>query len=126
VVPPPGDASALTALRQEFMREAGPIGTVPPPASLKGAAKTALKALQGEKATVFVDKLAERLAFERGGTRLYQLLVGKADVYNTWDGGPTREQLVEILRDELNHMNLVRDALLELGADPTAMTPSAD
>jgi hypothetical protein len=48
---------------------------VPPPTSMKGMAKSALQALKGEKATVLIDKLAERLAFERTGTRLYETLI---------------------------------------------------
>jgi hypothetical protein len=31
----------------------------------------------GEKAALFVDKLAERLAFERSGERLYEVLMMK-------------------------------------------------
>jgi tRNA isopentenyl-2-thiomethyl-A-37 hydroxylase MiaE len=41
-------------------------------------------------------------------------------------GGPSRDQLEKILGDELSHFVLVREALEKLGADPTALTPSAD
>jgi rubrerythrin len=126
VVPPPGDASALDVVRQDQARAAEPIGSLPPPATVKGAVKTAVSALQGEKANVLIDKIAERLGFERGGTRLYQLLVSKSEVYNSWKGGPTRARLLEIQSEELRHTELLRDALLSLGADPTSLTPSAD
>jgi len=55
-----------------YIADAEPVGTMPPPANLRGIAKSALKALQGEKASVLLDKLGERLAFERSGSRLYE------------------------------------------------------
>ena len=85
-----------------------------------------LKALQGEKASVFVDKLGERLAFERTGARLYEIVLIKAEAYPSWPGGPSREELLEIQRDELSHFGLLQSCIEKLGADPTAMTPSAD
>ena len=123
---PAVDGAAAALMRSTCAREAEPIGTVPPPASLKGAAKTVLKALQGEKASVFIDKLGERLAFERIGARLYEVVLIKAEAYPTWPGGPSREELLEIQRDELSHFGLLQSCIEKLGADPTAMTPSAD
>ena len=120
------DGAAAALMRSTCAREAEPIGTVPPPASLKGAAKTVLKALQGEKASVFIDKLGERLAFERIGARLYEIVLIKAEAYPTWPGGPSREELLEIQRDELSHFGLLQSCIEKLGADPTALTPSAD
>jgi len=123
---PAVDGAAAALMRSTCAREAEPIGTVPPPASLKGAAKTVLKALQGEKASVFIDKLGERLAFERIGARLYEIVLIKAEAYPTWPGGPSREELLEIQRDELSHFGLLQSCIEKLGADPTALTPSAD
>jgi len=117
---PAVDGAAAALMRSTCAREAEPIGTVPPPASLKGAAKTVLKALQGEKASVFIDKL------ERIGARLYEVVLIKAEAYPTWPGGPSREELLEIQRDELSHFGLLQSCIEKLGADPTAMTPSAD
>ena len=54
-----------------------PMGRCRRPASMKGAAKTVAKALQGEKANVLLDKLGERLAFERTGVRLYDAVLAK-------------------------------------------------
>lgn len=122
----PGDSLAIGKVRAEYAREAEPIGSVPPPASIKGAVKTALKALQGEKATVFIDKLGERAGFERTGVRLYELVLSKLDAFPSWQGGPTREELLEIQRDELRHFGVVVEAIRKLGGDPTVMTPSAD
>src|SRR5688572_7566617 len=71
---PEGDTGEIGRLRAEYDAESGPIGTVPPPATLKGAAKTAVQMLKGNDASTFIDKLGERLAFERSGTRLFELL----------------------------------------------------
>jgi hypothetical protein len=70
---------------------------------MKGMAKSALQALKGEKATVLVDKLAERLAFERTGTRLYETLIQKAQAVNGADRSATVRELERICREELNH-----------------------
>jgi rubrerythrin len=89
-------------------------------------AKAAMDMLKGGRATVFVDKLGQRLGFERTGTRLYELALSKLDVFGTWDGGPSREQLEKIRLDELSHMALVKRTIEKLGADPTALTPAAE
>ncbi|MFL5374435.1 MAG: ferritin-like domain-containing protein [Myxococcales bacterium] len=117
---------ALTAARTAFARVAGPIGTMPPPASLREAGTAAMKALKGEKATVFVDKLGERLAFERTGCRLYEALLVKHDARGGFPGGPSRRDLEQIHADELSHFHMLEEIATELGTDPTAMTPSAD
>jgi tRNA isopentenyl-2-thiomethyl-A-37 hydroxylase MiaE len=99
---------------------------VPPPTSMKGMAKSALQALKGEKATVLIDKLAERLAFERTGTPLYETLIQKAQAINSADRSATVQEPERICREELNHFHLLWDCIERLGADPTVETPSAD
>jgi len=120
------DLAALQAERVSFNDDADPVGTVPPPATLKGAVKTVGKALMGEKATVLIDQMAARLAFERTGTRLYEALLTKLLAAGSHPGGPNQTELEEIRDEELAHAALLADALVRLGADPTAMTPAAD
>jgi ferritin-like protein len=122
----PGDRLELAQIRLSYIRDADVIGTVPPPGSMKGLLTTAKEMLKGNKPTVFIDKLGERLAFERSGVRLYDALITKFDGLEPWDGGPSRGELEEIRTEELAHFELVHDAIERLGADPTAMTPSAD
>ncbi len=121
-----GDERAVAAVRISYARGAEPMGTMPPPGSLKELATTAMKALKGEKPTVFIDKLGERLAFERSGTRLYEALLSKFDAFGTWRGGPTRQQLEEIHAEEMGHFAMLHEAMIRLGSDPTAITPSAN
>jgi ferritin-like protein len=121
----PTDSITPADLRAEYIREGQIIGSVPPPTSMKGIAKSALQALKGEKATVLIDKLAERLAFERTGTRLYETLIQKAQAINT-ERSATIEELERISREELNHFHLLWNCIERLGADPTVETPSAD
>ena len=120
------DGALSETMRLRDAKEADRIGGVPPPGTIKGAVKTVVTALKGEKATVLVDKLGERAAFERAGTRLYELAMIKAQAYPSWTGGPSIADLREIHQDELSHFGLVIGFLEQLGADPTAMTPSAD
>jgi hypothetical protein len=121
-----GDGAALAAERLTWSAGAEPVGTMPPPMTLKGAAKTGLELLKGHKPTVFLDKLGERAAYERAGTRLYEALLVKLDAADPHPGGPTRSEVEQLRDDELAHYAVVRDAILKLGADPTAMTPCAD
>jgi rubrerythrin len=123
---PNGDENIIARVRQEYAHDAEPIGSVPPPTTLKGAAKTALRGARGARPTQFIDKLGERLAFERTGVRLYSALISKLDAFGSFDGGPTREMLVKIMNEEHQHFMLLTDAVTQLGGDPTVVTPSAD
>jgi hypothetical protein len=116
----------LESERVRWSRDADPVGIVPLPGTVKGLAKAVLEKLHGHKLTVLFDKLGERLAYERTGTRLYEALIAKHDAANVHEGGPTRSEIEKILEDEHQHFLLVRDAIRELGGDPTAITPAAD
>jgi rubrerythrin len=122
----PGDEGAIALTRVDYATSANPIGSVPPPLRLKGMLKSALQATLGESPTQFIDKLGERLAFERTGVRLYLALLAKFDAYGSFEGGPTRSELELILRDEYSHFRMLHDAVTRLGGDPTVVTPSAD
>ncbi|HLM71085.1 MAG TPA: ferritin-like domain-containing protein [Polyangiaceae bacterium] len=121
-----GDESNLIALRAQYIKDSDPVGTVPPPATLKGAAATVVNMIKGQKLSVLLDKLGERLAFERTGSRLYETVIGKALTEGSWEGGPSIEELKQIHDDELRHVAMLTEIIVGLGADPTAMTPSAD
>lgn len=121
------DSQALQATRLEYIAAADPLGSVPPPATVKGAAKSAAKMLTGRRPQAFIDKLAERLAFERGGTRLYDAVCAKAAAASTGeDSKVSTEELLEIRNAEARHALLIKECLETLGADPTAQTPCAD
>jgi hypothetical protein len=123
---PNGDDGVTAQVRAEYARQADPIGSVPPPTTVGGAVKTALRGAKGLRPTQFLDKLGERLAFERSGVRLYEALISKFDVFGSFDGGPSREMLEHIMLQEYQHFTLLSDAVTKLGGDPTVVTPSAD
>jgi len=123
---PNGDENIIARVREEYARDAEPLGSLPPPATLTGAAKTALRGAKGLRPTQFIDKLGERLAFERTGVRLYGALLSKFDAYGSFEGGPQREALVDIMNEEYQHFTLLSNAVAQLGGDPTVVTPSAD
>lgn len=122
----PLEANALALARAELSQQAPPVGTMPLPGNLEGVAKAAAKALKGEKATVFIDKLGERLAFERTGTRLYEAVLAKFPASRTTEGTLTVDEVRRFRDAELRHMHLVREAIEAVGGDPTAQTPCAD
>lgn len=88
------------------------------------------KGMDGSKAAPelapLLDRLGARLAFERTGVRLYDALLQKHQLSGGFTGGPSPQDLDEIRSEELRHHQLVHTAIVELGGDPTAMTPSAD
>lgn len=121
-----GDPADFIEVKVHSISEADRLGSVPPPASVKGALKSGMKMMTGSKPQVFIDKLAERAAYERGGTRLYDALIVKFETTGDSTSGATLDDLTKIRSDELTHYHLVTDAIRSLGGDPTAQTPSAD
>src|SRR5690606_28049161 len=63
----PSEHLEIASVRMKYMKAAREVGNVPPPASMRGLAATAMDNLKGLKPNVLIDKLGERLAFERGG-----------------------------------------------------------
>lgn len=120
------NGSGIAAVRTSYITEAEPVGTVPMPGTAKGAAKAGAKKLTGKKPEVLIDMLGERLAFERGGVRLYESLLTKCQATPEKIPGMSTDQLEHFRDEEAKHFRLVADALETLGADPTAQTPSAD
>jgi len=74
---------------------------------------------------LLMEKLGERLIFERAGARLYEALLSKLDAYGSFEGGPERDDLEEIRSEEHEHFLMVREAITDLGGDPAQPTPSA-
>ena len=120
------DEGTLAAFRASYLEEADPIGTVPVPGTFTGLAQSTMQKLTGKKPEVLIDKLAERLAFERTGTRLYDALLSKCDIRADEAGSLPLDQLRHFREEEARHFGLVWDVMRSLGADPTAQTPAAD
>jgi rubrerythrin len=107
-----GNGLAIGAVRIQYAREG---------AEAEAANRSAL----AEDTPLLMDKLGERLAFERTGTRLYEALLSKHEAYGSFEGGPTREDITHILSEELQHFQMLADVIKSLGGDPTQLTPSA-
>ena len=134
------DATDRDAQKMRFIEEAEAVGSVPSPTTLKGAAKAGVAKLTGSHPAILLDKLGERLAFERSGTRLYDALIvkyrasrqlqpGSLPPADRGDGASQEDPLAtleNIRADELAHFNMLCDAMRQLGGDPTAQTPCAD
>lgn len=124
----PGDALRITEERVRSIREQAAaseqVGSVPPPGTVKGVLKTGVDMLMGKRPELFLDKLGERLGYERTGVRLYEAFLAKVEAAP--DARPDMlGTLRDIQRQEAEHMQLLREAIETLGADPTAVTPSA-
>jgi ferritin-like protein len=120
-----GDAGELAMVRLAYAGEADPIGSVPSLTKAQGALKKAAEK-SGIRVEVLIDKLAQRLAFERTGARLYDALLVKHAAYSDQLPNVPVEKLQQIRTEEAQHFLLLTEALESLGADPTAQTPGAD
>lgn len=117
-----GGPQEIADYREEYIAEGFPIGSLPMmPAAEEGEAEEEEAGM-----AVFLDKLSERLAFERQGTRLYEALLNKCDALGEQSPGPTLEDIEHIGREELEHFLLINNAITEIGGDPTVQSPSAD
>jgi hypothetical protein len=122
----PESNGEFEAVHMAYIEEAERVGSVPIPATLKGAANTAMAKMTGKKPEVLIDKLGERLAFERAGTRLYEAMLLKCGAVDAANNPIDVAQLAHIRDEEEAHFHLVHMHMERLGADPTAMTPCAD
>ncbi|MEX2333352.1 MAG: ferritin Dps family protein, partial [Pseudohongiella sp.] len=123
----PGDATAIAEARKQTISAADPIGTVPVPGSVKGMVKTSFEKMMGKNPEILIDKMAERLAFERTGVRLYDAMLAKIAALGNIPGPTDVEPVIQQFRDEEHqHFLLLVAAMEKLGADPTAQTPCAD
>lgn len=150
--PVPVDTGAMEAERLLYINESETVGSIPPPVGISGTVKTGMARLKGGNPSIFMDKLGERLAFERGGVRLYEALIAKYQAAAQLSGevlppadqvqevaqaqglavlapvqGESPAQTLERIRsEELAHFRMLCDAMGKLGGDPTAQTPCAD
>lgn len=120
---PPISADAMRAV---YRREAEPMGSVPPPTNIRGVVGTATQALAGHKMHVLLDKLAERLAYERTGVRIYDAMLRKLVDVDPLPEGLSVAGLEEIRAEELAHFHMLAECIEKLGGDSTAMTPCAN
>ncbi|HEU4836398.1 MAG TPA: ferritin-like domain-containing protein [Pyrinomonadaceae bacterium] len=117
-----GGAEDIAESRGEYIAEGFPIGSMPMmPASEEGEADEEEAGM-----AVLLDKLSERLAFERTGVRLYEALLNKCQTLGESAPGPTLEDIEHIGSEELEHFLLINNAIIEIGGDPTVQSPSAD
>lgn len=118
----------MADFRRSATDEGGSIGSVPVPGTFKGALSAGKKKIQGHNPELLINKLGQRLAFERAGTRLYDALIMKCNA--AMDSATAQIVSIDKLRhfrdEEHEHMLLVGAVISDLGADPTAMTPDAN
>lgn len=145
------DTSASDAQHIVYISESEALGSIPPPPSVQGMLKSGIATLMGSNPSIFMDKIGERIAFERGGVRLYDALITKYQAIFQTEGdvlqsaspgaaGSAPEQtssallpaetsfetLERIRSEELAHFRLLCEIMEQLGGDPTAQTPCAD
>jgi bacterioferritin (cytochrome b1) len=123
--PSQSDFPPLMVLERDYIQESGTVGSVPLPGTVKGMLKSVMEKMSGHHGETLINKLGERLAFERSGVRLYESFITKCESLDM----PSSISL-DILRhfrdEEEEHFHIVKKAMKSLGADPTAETPDAD
>lgn len=150
--PVPIDTAGLEAERLLYIDASDTVGSIPPPLGMDGMVKSGMARLKGANPSVLMDKVGERIAFERTGVRLYEALLAKYEAATRRGGdvlppagdvqevaeaqglavlAPVQDEapvqtLQRIRSEELAHFRLLCDAMAQLGGDPTAQTPCAD
>lgn len=132
------DTTLADEERRLYILESDPVGSIPPPATIPGMLKTGLQKMMGDRPEMLMDKIGERIAFERGGTRLYDALIVKYQALMQVEGAPelpvpldaggatASDTLLRIRTEEHEHFQMLCEAMTSLGGDPTAQTPCAD
>jgi hypothetical protein len=123
------DGKRLLEMRTDRLQEDAPLGSCP--VIVTNGFEKAQEELSAEadRKSVLLDKLGERLAFERQGTRLYEAFMQKLDAAPVEDenpDGPSMEELRHIHDEELEHFKLLQKTISAMGGDATVQTPSAD
>lgn len=148
----PINTAGIEVERLKSISEADSVGSIPPPASMtKGAIKKGVSKLNGISPSLLMDKIGERIGFERTGTRLYEALIskymalaqhgegeipaqgmvlpdgarGSGALAAAARGGPL-QALHRIRDEEQGHFQMLCEVMVQLGGDPTAQTPCAD
>lgn len=121
-----GDATALADMRSAYIAESDPVGSVPIPGTIRGAITTGVSMMIGNSPQLLLDKLGERLAFERTGTRLYDALITKVMTMQDELGSMDIDALRQIRDEEAKHFLMIKNAIETMGGDPTSQTPCAD
>ena len=73
------DSDEIRVERAEYVSEAPPIGSYPVVVDGERAAESEETETPAESMALLLDKLSERLAFERQGTRLYEAFIQKVE-----------------------------------------------
>lgn len=118
--------AAFAALEGQYMRADNSVGSMPPPGTMKGQVKTVTGKMKGRNPEVLLNKLGQRLAFERTGVRLYEAFIRKCEALPGSAALVPLAELREIREDEEAHFMMLQEAVVQMGADPTAQTPDAD
>lgn len=120
------DGQAIAELHVEYIREADRLGSIPMPGTVKGAVKSGMKKMTGRNPGILINKLGERLAFERSGVRLYEGMIAKCKASGGAGTPVSLERLQHFCGEEAQHFFMVKEVMEQLGCDPTAQTPDAD
>lgn len=128
-MPSGGHGPGLQQMDSNYFRSAEAIGSVPLPGTLRGAFTSMKDKFTGKNPEVLLNKIGERLAFERSGVRIYETLINKCETARADGKLPATldlDRLRQFCIEEGRHFTMLAEVLTDMGADPTAMTPDAD
>ena len=80
----------------------------------------------GDVNEILLDKLGERVVFERTGTRLYEALISKYLESEDKKALPDQNRLEQFHQEELKHFEVVSAAVKRMGGEPPLITPATD
>lgn len=116
----------IAEARANYAAEAEPVGSIPSRTGPPQGLDSTPGGPSDPRFEVLIDKLGERLAFERISTRLYEAFLSKLRTDSDQLPKVSRDKLGRFRDEKVRHFNLVADAMDRISADATAQTPSAD
>lgn len=75
---------------------------------------------------ILLDKLGERVVFERTGTRLYEALISKYLDSDDKKSLPDQSRLEQFHQEELKHFEVVSAAIKRIGGELPIIAPATD
>jgi len=122
-------SQSIRSIERDYIQQSDAVGSVPIPGTIKGALKSTMQKVTGSNPEMFINKLGERLAYERTGVRIYESFINKCEAAladkEMGDIIPI-DQVRQFRNQEAEHFQILKDCLDKLGADPTAQTPDAN
>src|SRR5690554_7258267 len=72
-------SQTIRSIERDYIQQSDAVGSVPIPGTIKGALKATMQKVTGNNPEMSINKLGERLAYERTGVRISECFINKCE-----------------------------------------------